>query len=57
MSVRPLGRGRGRGDRRRSTEPPTPGRRTSPQMSHRPGGTTAQHVDQESGLVTGEIGR
>lgn len=57
MSVRPLGRGRGRGDRRRSTEPPTPGRRTSPQMSHRPGGTTAQHVDQESGLVTSEIGR
>ncbi len=41
MSARPLGRGRGRGERRGSTDPPTPGRGTSfmsLQTSHRPGG-------------------
>ena len=48
MSVRPPGRGRGRGDRRRPTEPSTAGRGTSPQISHRPSGAR-QHVGQEIG--------
>lgn len=58
--MRPPGRGRGRGDRRRSTEPPTPGRGTSSLISHKSGGSpiiqqAGVNVGQSSGVTSGML--